>query len=1355
MKHTEMEPESPDNPRANRQRLNRRLLTAVRVIGVVFVFPIIIGAIVASILLNSQRFHSYVLNRLQAEATKTLGVQVHLQNYTLHVATLSADVYGLIVDGASPYTNPPLLQVQHAAAGVRIVSVLRSEWYFDSFRIDRPVVQVFVDKHGVSNIPSFKSSGNSSDNSSVFDFGIRHAVITDGQIFYNNRPAALAADLHNVEFDASFNQSLKQYSGKLAYADGHVTYSNFEPLPHNLIVQFDATPTTLHISQAAVSAGNTKLVINATINNYSAPNVEAQYQMTVDGAEVATLIHNPSVPAGMISASGTLQYQSASNRSAIQALSLNGDLTSPRLSVKTSAAQTDVREIVAHYSLTNGDATLHDFAADILGGKLTAHGTMTNLSGDSHSKVDAALHSVSLAELRRTFAPAGAARGVAVAGAVNAEATANWGKTMKDLVAHADATINGRVTGSPNAALTNGHAISASTHSTANTVPISGAIHATYLGKNQQLALKKSYIRTPHTNVSMNGTVSDRSSLAFQIQANDLREVEAIADIFRTPTPGQPLQGLGLAGIASFRGVVQGSTTAPHLSGQFSAADFHLNGTVWKSLRTDIELDSSHASLKHAELDPGSRGRLTFNASAGLSKWSVTKTSPLELDLKASQLDISDLLKLASQQIPVTGTLNASVNLRGSASNPTGNGDVSLTGLTAYGEPINSAKVIFSGSNNEAHADVAVDATAGSLQGKVSVHPQEKTYVAELTSSGIHLDKLQTVKAKNLDAAGVVAINAHGAGAFDNPQLDASVKIPELLIQKQTVTGLQVQMNLVNHNATVALTSSAVNTSIKGNAKVNLTGDYQAEASLDTQGIPLGPLLLAYAPAQAANVSGQTEIHATLRGPLKKKELLEAHVTLPVLNVAYGSNIQLAAVSPIDIDYKNGIIDVQKSAIRGTDTDLQFQGSIPTTKAPMSLMLIGTVNLQLAQLFNPDLKTSGEIKLNINSHGAADGSNISGQIEIVDANVATTDAPIGLQHGNGVLTLTSDRINISKFQGTVGGGTVIAQGGVALKPAIQFDMGLAAKGVRLLYPEGMRESMDANLRLTGSTDTAVLGGSVNLTDLSFTRAFDLANFIGTLSGGAEAPPTQGFSQNVALNIALHSASNVNLVSRTLSVGGSANLQVKGTAANPVILGRVNLTGGDIILNGNRFVLTDGTVQFVNASETRPVVNLNLSTTIQQYNINMRFNGPVEQLRTQYSSDPSLPSADIIYLLAFGKTKQQSADNPSVFSSQGAESLVASQVSSQVSSRVSKIAGISQLSINPVLANSSTQGPPGANITIQQRVTGNLFVTFSTNVASTQGQTVQGQYQVSPRVAVSATRDPNGGFAVDTIIKKSW
>ena len=275
--------------------------------------------------------------------------------------------------------------------------------------------------------------------------------------------------------------------------------------------------------------------------------------------------------------------------------------------------------------------------------------------------------------------------------------------------------------------------------------------------------------------------------------------------------------------------------------------------------------------------------------------------------------------------------------------------------------------------------------------------------------------------------------------------------------------------------------------------------------------------------------------------------------------MAYGKNVSLSAAAPIHVDFKNGVIDVQRSTIHGTNTDLQFQGSIPIDKnAPMSLLLVGTTNLQLAQLLSPDLKSSGQVKFNINSFGS-NGRDLGGNIEIVDANFSSADLPVGLQHANGTLAVTTDRINITKFEGTMGGGTVTAQGGIALRPNIRFDVGLAAKGVRMLYLQGLREGIDANLRFTGTPEAASLGGSVNLTDLSFTNAFDLGEFVNQFSGGVEAPPSHGFSQNIALNLAVRSSSNVNMISRTLSCWRLCEPQVRGTVAEPVILGRAILS----------------------------------------------------------------------------------------------------------------------------------------------------------------------------------------------------
>ena len=1349
---------SSDHRRLPRRAMHQLIATA-RIGFVVIIFPILLGAVVLSAFLHSVRGHAYLLGLIQQRATESLGVAVHLQNFNLHLSALSLDLYGLTVDGAGPHPNPPLLQVRHAEVGVRIVSVFGREWYFNRIRIDNPVAQICVDKNGVSNIPTFTNSATG-NNTGIFDLGIRHAVVVDGAVFYNNKPSSIDLDLRAVKFNSTFNSLLQQYSGSLAYSDGQLTYSGTQTPPHALNVHFDATPTTLHLSPVKIQSGNTQLTLSVALTNYSAPFAQGHYDATVDGQELARFLGDPSIPSGLMSITGDVRYQTDATRTLVQSLVVNGELSSHRLITTTPKFRTEISNLAVHYSLANGDAALGSLSASLLGGRLTAQGTIKNIGGDSHSNISAALRGISLADAARAIVTTTSSKQqVAIAGVLNATATGSWGKKIADLVAHTDATINGGVanarTAQPAPGQPSPQSLTANTSQNTGTVPVDGVLHATYTGHAQQLALDHSFLRTAHTSLSLNGTISKSSSTAVQLQANDLHELDIISDLFRSPSPGQSVQPLGLGGAASFDGVVRGSTMEPHLTGQLTAQNLQFQGSSWKLLRAAVDASPSNLSLQNAELESASQGNITFNAKTQLNKWSFSKASLIELQLHATQLDVTEVAKLTGQKLPVTGTLTSNIALRGSLAAPQGNGSITLTKAAAYGEPISTARVSFEGSGDQATANLSISAPAGTIEAKVVASLNAKTYSAELTSSGVRLEKLESLKASDFNPVGTVSISGKGQGTFDNPQFDASIQIPSLLVQEQTLSNIRLNAGIANHQATALLNSSAFNTAIKAEAKVALSGDYPADATLDTQGISLGQLLAVFAPTAAADITGQTELHATFHGPLKKRQQIEAHVTIPVFSLAYENSVQLSATDPVHIDYKDGTIIVQRSSIHGTDTDLQFAGTIPTSgSAPMSVLLKGTVDLQLIQLINPDLRTSGQLKLNVNSSGAIRNASFGGTIDVVNASIGSLDLPVALQNCNGSLALTNDRINITQLKGDVGGGTLTAQGGIALRPTIQFNMGLAAHDVRMLYPQGMRESIDANLRLVGSPTNASLGGDINLADLSFTNGFNLNDLIDQFGGGVELPPSRGFSNNVALNLAVHSSSNVNLVSRTLSVGGSANLRVRGTAAQPVILGRVNLTGGDIILNGTRFLLTGGTIQFVNPSVTEPVVNLTIATTIQQYNINLRFDGPIEQMRTQYNSDPSLPSADIIHLLAFGQTTEAGAAS-ATSTNQAAESLVANQVSSQVTSRISKVAGISQLSINPVLANSNSQGPAGANITVQQRVTSNLFVTFSSNVSTTQGQTIQGQYQVSPRVAVSVTRDPNGGVAVDTLIKKSW
>jgi len=951
-------PLSTDALRRGRRARWKLLWKIVAWSGGVLAAVIVLAGIAISFLLRSERFHNYVLRTAQAQASASLGVRVQLHNFAVNFSNLSLDLYGVTVDGATPYVNPPLLQVDHAEVGVRIVSFLHRKWYLDSFRIDRPIAHIFVDARGVSNIPIFKSSPNDKSSTSIFDLAIRHAQLDRGEAYYNDRQSVVAGDLHDVEFQASFESLLQKYSGKLSYTDGHLAAGTFQPIEHSLDAQFDATPTTFHLTQAKVSAGASQLILNATVQNYSKPIVDAKYDLSVDGKQVRQILRNPSVPMGLVRTSGWLHYRLDPNRTLIQSLTVTGGVQSRQLVVTTPTTRAEVTNLDAHYALTNGDASLNDLKLNVLGGYLTASGKTIDIGNNSHSTVNGQLRGVSLAALEgltnRTQSP----QTLALSGALSAQFSAKWGSSFSTLIANTDATIHGFVNGSSGAqAISSPQLNNAASNKTS--LPLDGVIHGSCTLADRQIALHDSYLRTAQTTLTLSGVVSDRSRLAVNLQADDLREIETVADLFRTAAPGQPLQPLGLAGTASFTGSVQGSVTKPRITGVFRASSFQVNGTSWKVLKTNIDATPSTISLQHGDLEPNSRGHLTFNIGTELKKWVFSSENPILAEVEASQLNIPDLTKLVGQQLPITGAISASARLHGTIMSPEGSGSVTISNLIAYDQPISAAKVTFNGNGDEAHAALSLQLPSGSVQGKVSIRPKLKTFEAQLDAPGIQLAKLQALKVRNVDMTGELSLTASGRGSFDNPQVSASLQIPKLVVQKQTITNLKVQLNAADHLANALLSTSAVNTNIQAKAQVHLSGDYLADATLDTQAIALQPLIALYSPEEAASLTGQTEVHATLHGPLKKVNAVEAHLNIPVLKMAYGNTIQLAASDPIRVDYKDGIVTLQKTAIRGTDTDMQLQGSIPiqgyaTGNAAMSAMLLGTVNLQLAQLFDPD-----------------------------------------------------------------------------------------------------------------------------------------------------------------------------------------------------------------------------------------------------------------------------------------------------------------------------------------------------------------------------------------------------------------
>ena len=441
---------------------------------------------------------------------------------------------------------------------------------------------------------------------------------------------------------------------------------------------------------------------------------------------------------------------------------------------------------------------------------------------------------------------------------------------------------------------------------------------------------------------------------------------------------------------------VSGSLTAPQINGQMDARNFRVKGSSWKVLRTAFAANPSQVTLSNGDLEAVPQGRINFSAQTKLKNWAYTPSSPITANISGSQISIADLERLANKTYPVSGTLALNVSVHGSQLNPIGQGTLTVTKAKVSTEPIQNLNVKFEGDGNTVKANLTVQMPAGTAQADVTYLPKTEGYDAHVQSQNFRLEKLQTVIARNMQIAGGVNLNVSGKGTIKDPQLQATIEVPKLQMQKQTVEGLKFQTTVQNHVASIALDSDVAKVFLKARGTVGIETPYMADIRLDSGKIDFQPLVAMYAPAQAADLSGQTELHATLRGPLADKNRVEAHLEIPNLNVHY-KQFQLAAAKPIIADYKNGTATLQPTSIRGTGTTIDAQAVVPvTTPKAASFLVKGNVDLGIAQMFVPDITSSGQLQFDLDSKRYGQGANLNGQIKIVNANLHTADSPVGL-----------------------------------------------------------------------------------------------------------------------------------------------------------------------------------------------------------------------------------------------------------------------------------------------------------------------------------------------------------------------
>ncbi len=1284
-------------------------------IAVVVFVVLLTGAV---LFLKTSRFRQYVLRKVEHDAAQSIGGRVQIGSLDLQLAPLTVTLRNIVIHGTEAASDPPLLRMDSLTVGIGVRSLLHREINLSQLQIQHPVVHVSLSPAGTNNLPQ---SPPSQSQTNVFDLAIAHFALTDGVIVYNDRKTPLNITLDDVQSEVTFHSARRAYSGFISYADGRLAYARYSALPHKARFQFSATPAVLTIESAALTIGSSVVSVRGEMKNFANPMVVADYEIHLHPQDFAAL--SSAVKAeGDILIAGTMHYENVAAQSFMHNVAVEGQLQSQSLFVAADDEKLSLQVIQARYELAHGNLSATNCVVDALGGRVIANAEIRNLDATPTSHIRAVLQNISVGDIQRLTSASGR-REVVVMGRLAGAVEAGWTGSIQNIRAQADLTVRG---GARNA------------RSNSSTIPLDAMINASYAGSTGVLTVRQSNVRTQSLTLTADGEVSKSSSLRIHAQADDLHQLFQIASSF---SPGN-LRTPAISGSATLDSTVHGSMRRPQFSGQLNAADIHAEGSEWKNAHLAFAASPSAISISDGSLVNGTQGRASFAATIELHDWHYAANNRIHAELSTNKIPLVDLQHVANVQYPINGDLSAHVSLSGTEVDPSGSGSVDISNARAYGEPMQTLTAKFKAANGSIHSNVNVATSAGSLATTLTYIPKTRAYKVKLDAPAIVLQKLHTLQSGH-GLKATVSASANGEGTLDNPQLTAVLHISQLEVQQKSLGDLNANFEVANKLANLNLDSQFSQSSIHARAQLQLSGDFETNATIDTTPIPLGTLWELVSSSAPEGFLGQTELHATLKGPLKDRSRIEAHINIPTFTASY-QQLQIGAASPIRADFAHSVITLQPAEIRGTDTTLQMQGRISLAGSETSsLTAKGQINMQILRIFEPDLRSSGAVSIDLHAAGSPGNPSLQGQIRLQNVGMATPAMPLGIDKLNGVLKVDNNRLQVSDMTAQVGSGRVSLGGAITYRPGLQFALVLQGSSVRLRYPQGLRTVLDSNLALSGNMQASTLNGRVLIDSLSFTPDFDLSTFADQFTTNAATPPQAGFADNMKLNVSVQSKENLSATSSQVSIEGSVNLNVMGTAADPVITGRTELTSGELFYRSNRYQLQRGVISFADPNQTNLDLNISVATTVEQYNLTINLRGTLDRLTTSYSSDPPLSTTDIIHLIAFGNTTSESAANTA---SESTDAMVASSaIGEGLTSGIQQLAGFSSLQIDPLLGGNNQN--PSARISLQQRVTKNFLFTFSTDVSQPGQEIVQGDYQISPRWSVNVTRDQVGGITV--------
>ncbi len=1318
---------------------------------------LLIVAVVAGIfVLRSAWFLDYLKQGIIDQAQRATGAKVEIGGLSFDWSTLRARVDGFVLHGKEPVEEAPLVRLESATLGFRIISAFERKVDLQSLKIDRPQVRVLVYPDGTTNIPGANARPERLWSQELLNLKIGEYEIANGTMEYDNRSVPLNFKGQKLDLKMTYDASTPSYRGQFSSEGLRITPPGYAAIDSAVSTDFILEQNLVRLARFHWTAPNMTADLSGTLDNLRTPHGTLAVRASTTIREVVREFRLPIDPAGKATFNGNLTVSfedgfdySASGQFAAQGLRYVQDLikienADLRASAEVSPAGATLRQMTAHVlgAMVTGDARLDNWKQFQLSGKVAG----MNL---------------------RTAAGMITSRPVPWDGTLAGTFETSVTLQQPNLVARANLGISPATEGEP----------------------IMGQLDVAYDQAQGTIALGSSSLATAATRIELEGTLG--RTLRARVRTTRMEDLGPLFALAQDGTAAEIPLKLN-KGSASLDGTVTGPLDSPRFRGQVAIANGQVREYKFDSFSADIDASRSDVQARNMEAMRGKssvNGSLTLTAGPGDAGFT---NSAMAGQLALRNVDLAEVAREGGLSTPVSGMGSATVRLSGSFEQPEATIAVDVQNPSGAGEKADRLRA------NVRYLPGALELTTGIVNDGPSEVRFAGTYkhplaswrsgdvTFEASTQNLPTTRLERVATLDPKVSGVLSGTVQGTGSINsnntaNPftltSATANVAAQQIFVDGQSVGNAMLAAQTRGSDLTVTANGNVRESRVEATGAWKLEGDAPGSATVRFSRISvdsLQDLVMLDKEAPPPSVEGYVDGDVTVNVALQRPQDFRAELRLANVQVNPRQNpaprlglrpedVVLKNSQPVLLEATSQGVTVRSARFTGRNTQMDVTGMIPLNlKADANLTLRGNIDLIILQLLRPDLQARGNATVNATIRGSLREPDVTGQLTLAGASLYLSDLPNGVDNASGTILFDRRRATVQQLTAETGGGQVTFGGFLEFGNALVYRLQAHARHVRVRYPQDVSTTFDADLSLNGTSAASTLSGAVTVSRSAFTVSADL----GQLLAGASEPATTVDTANeyltgMQLDVRIKSGPSFQFETSLASdVEADVDLQLRGSPSRPVLLGSITVNRGQVQMFGNKYTLERGDIRFLNPVKIEPTIDVDLSTRARGVLVNISFSGTMERLNPNYSSDPPLQSSEIIALLAVGRdpslSTSQSAPGTtgSSTSVMGAGSnLLGQALSAQVSNQAQRFFGASRVKIDPTLTG--VDNIPQARLTWEQQVSKDITLTYITNLNRAQEQIIRFQWDLSRDWSAIAVRDQNGLFGIDFQFRKRF